>query len=108
MVDTCSLGGLSACVEARALYEMVVRGTASVEELRALIAVDSESEAWLLAFAKANPEDARWIESSLKFRQAVAREFEKLLMGGAVPADVEAKEIELAPPSEAEEIACAK
>jgi hypothetical protein len=84
MVDTCSLGGLSVCVEARALYEMVVRGTASVHGVRGLICVDPKSETWLRAFALAHPEEAHFVDRALKFRSAVLEVFDALVSDGVL------------------------
>lgn len=50
-----------------------------VEELRELIAVPPHIERMLRAYAKAQLEDAPWIEACLKFRQALAEEFERFL-----------------------------
>jgi hypothetical protein len=41
----------------------------------------------LRAYAKAQLEDVHWIEACLKFRQAVAEEFERLLCAGAAAMD---------------------
>ena len=54
----------------------------TVETMRQLIAVPPRIERVLLAFAQAHPEEAHSIEKSLKFRQAVAREFERLVREG--------------------------
>ena len=48
----------------------------SVEELRELIAVP-RIERVLRAYARAHVEVANWIEACLKFRKAVAEEFER-------------------------------
>jgi hypothetical protein len=42
----------------------------------------------LLAYAKAHVQDAHWIEAYLKFRKAVAEEFERLLCAGAAAIDL--------------------
>lgn len=54
----------------------------TVEELRELIVVGPKIERVLRAFARANVEDAYWIDSNLKFRQAVVSEFNRLLREG--------------------------
>ena len=54
----------------------------SIGELRELIAVPPHIERVLRAYAKAHVEDAHWIEACLKFRKAVAEEFERLLYAG--------------------------
>jgi hypothetical protein len=81
-----ALGRQSALAEAHALYRMI-QPECSVEELRELIAVPPHIERVLRAYAKAHAEDAHWIESCLKFRQAVAEEFERLLCAGAAVTD---------------------
>jgi len=52
-----------------------------------LIAVPPHIERVLRAYAKAHVEDAHWIEACLKFRQAVAEEFERLLCASAAVMD---------------------
>jgi hypothetical protein len=42
----------------------------------------------LRAYAKAHVEDAHWIEACLKFRKAVAEEFERLFCAGAEEIDL--------------------
>jgi hypothetical protein len=54
----------------------------SVEELRELIAVP-RIERVLRAYARAHVEVANWIEACLKFRKAVAEEFERPLSTSA-------------------------
>jgi hypothetical protein len=49
--------------------------------------VPPQSERALRAYAKAHVEDAHWIEARLKFRRAVAEEFEHLLCAGAAVMD---------------------
>jgi hypothetical protein len=50
------------------------------------------------AYAKVHVEDAHWIEACLKFRQAVAAEFERLLCTGAKGIDLpEGDDAELDP-----------
>lgn len=53
-----------------------------VEELRELIAVPPRIERALSAFARAHPEEAYFVERTLMFRQAVLREFERLVSEG--------------------------
>jgi len=59
----------------------------SVEELRELIAVPLHIERVLRAYARAHVEDAHWIEACLKFRKALAEEFERLLCSCAEGTD---------------------
>jgi hypothetical protein len=85
----------TACVEARALYRML-EDENTVEELRELIRVPPKTEQLLRTFARKNPAEAHWIESAIKFRQAVAREFERLVREGVAVAEIpEVKELEL-------------
>lgn len=85
----------TAWAEARALYRMLGDEN-TVEELRELIAVPPKTERLLRTFAMKNPAEAHWIESSIKFRQAVAREFERLVREGAAVAEIpEVEELEL-------------
>src|SRR6266404_9993545 len=89
------LGRQSAFQEAGALFLMIGEEN-TVEELRELIAVPPKIERALQAFAKANPREAHWIESTLKFREAVGREFERLVRDGVPVADLpEVEEVEL-------------
>jgi hypothetical protein len=81
-----ALGSQSALAEAHGLYRMI-HAEYSVEELRELIAVPPHIERVLRAYAKAQVEDAHWIEACLKFRQAVGEEFEHLLCAGAAVMD---------------------
>ncbi len=80
-----AIGRQSALAEAYGLYRMI-QPECSVGELRELIAVPPRIERVLRAYAKAHVEDAHWIETYLKFRQAVAEEFERRLCarGGAM------------------------
>jgi hypothetical protein len=66
----------------------MIRAECSVEELRELIAVPPRIEHVLLAYAKAHVGDSHWIEACLKFRKAVAEEFERLLSAGAKGIDL--------------------
>ena len=84
--------GQSARTEARCLYRLLGQDGNTVEELRELISVPSETERALRGFAQTHAEDTYWIESALKFRQAVAHEFERLVREG-VPV-VELAEVE--------------
>ena len=64
----------------------------SIKELRKLIAVPPKTERAPRAFAQAHVEDSGWIEAALKFRQAVAQEFERLVREGipaTEPAEIE-------------------
>jgi hypothetical protein len=85
--DICSLGRQSARHEAHGLYRMLAAGN-TVEELLELIAVPPNIERVLRAYAKAHVEDAHWIKACLKFRKAVAEEFERLLCAGAEGTDL--------------------
>lgn len=68
----------------------------TVEELRELIAVPPRIERVLRAFARAHPEEAYEISRTLKFRSAIAGEFERLVREGVPLAGVsEAEESEL-------------
>lgn len=75
------LHGCSPASEARGLYRMLGAGS-TVEELRELIRVTPKTERTLRAFARKYAEDAHWIEATLKFRQAVLLEFERLVAEG--------------------------
>ena len=66
----------------------LIQPECSVGELRELIAVPPRIERVLRAYAKAHVEDAHWIEACLKFRKAVAEEFERLLCVGAEGIDL--------------------
>jgi hypothetical protein len=102
--DTCSLGRLSAITEARALLPLLENGSA-VEELRQLVAVDSKTEQWLLAFARAHPEEAHFVDRALMFRQAVLDEFNRLVSDGVpVNQSPEAEETESESVSESKEM----
>ena len=74
-------------VRTRRIYRMI-HAKCSAEELRELIAVPPHIERALRAYAKAHVEDAHWIGACLKFRQAVAGEFERLLSAGAEGIDL--------------------
>jgi hypothetical protein len=93
----------TAWAEACALYRMLGDEN-TVEGLRELIAVPPKIEHALRAFARAHPEEAHGIESAIKFRQAVAREFERLVREGIAIAEMpEGEESEL----DATEATCA-
>jgi hypothetical protein len=79
--DSFALGRQSARAEARGLLPLLLSGS-TVKEIRELIAVPPRTERTLRAFARAHPEEAYFIERTLKFRQAVAREFERLVREG--------------------------
>jgi hypothetical protein len=51
----------------------------TVDELRELITVPPRIERALDAFARTHVQEAHWIEATLKFRQAVLCEFERLV-----------------------------
>jgi hypothetical protein len=94
------LGRQSAFDEAKALYGMIGEEN-TVDELRELIAVPPKIEGVLLAFSRAHPEEAFSIEKSLKFRLAVAGEFERLVREGVPLADLpEVEESESDAPEE--------
>lgn len=79
----------------------------TVEELRGLIAVPLKIERVLKAFAEANPHEAHWIESSLKFRLAVLSEFERLVREGLPAVDLpEGEEPESEPLVDAVPLPC--
>jgi len=85
----------TAWAEACALYRMLGDEN-TVEELRELIAVPPKTERLLRTFASKNPAEAHWIESTIKFRQAVASEFERLVREGVAVAEMpELEESEL-------------
>ena len=89
--DELLIGKQFPVAEARGLYKMLSTGS-TVEELRALIAVPPRIERALRSYAQENARDACWIEAALRFRQAVAREFERLVAEGAPIVDVPAVE----------------
>src|SRR5437667_12496527 len=92
-----ALGRQCALAEAHGLYRMI-HAECSVAELRELIAVPPRIERVLRAYAKAHAEEAHSIEACLKFRKAVAEEFERLLCAGAEVMDLpEVDEGELDP-----------
>lgn len=93
--------GQSARTEACFLYRLIGQDENTVEELRELIAVPPETERALRAFARAHAADAGWIEAALKFREAVAQEFERLVREGDLLADV--PELEESEPGVTEE-----
>jgi hypothetical protein len=77
-------GPFAARDEARGLFVLIRRNSASVESIRELIAVPPEIEAVLLLYAKQHQEDARGIEKVLAFRKRVREEFDRLLREAAV------------------------
>lgn len=96
------LGRQSAVAEAHALYRMLGQDGNTVEEFREPIAVPAKIERALRAFAVAHVQDSHWIFASLKFREAVAQEFERLVRGGVPVTDFpEAEEMELGASTEA-------
>jgi hypothetical protein len=72
----------TAWAEACALYRMLGDEN-TVEELRELIAMPLKIEQHLRTFARKNPAEAHWIESSIKFRQA-----ERLVWEGVAVAEM--------------------
>jgi hypothetical protein len=75
------LGRQPAIAEAHALYPMIGEEN-TVEELRELIVVPPRIEWALRAYARAHPEEAHFVDRVLKFREIVAREFERLIRDG--------------------------
>ena len=98
MDDELLVGGQSALADAKVLHGMVLRGTESIQEIHELIAVPPKLERILRAYMRQSPEDSWWIERSLKFRQDVLAEFDRLVLDGAQAADLpEAEETESEP-----------
>jgi hypothetical protein len=93
-LDNDLLGCQSASAEARGLYRMLGAGS-TIEELRELIAVPPRTERILRFYAQAHPEEAHAVESNLKFRNSVAREFERLVREGIPVAELPEEESEL-------------
>jgi hypothetical protein len=81
--------GQSARTEACCLYRLIGQDENTIEELRELIAVPPKTERALRAFARAHAADSGWIEAALKFREAVAREFEHLVREGLPAAELQ-------------------
>lgn len=71
--------GLDPRQEARLLARLIGKKGATVQSLRDLIGVPARTEWLLREFAKAYPVEAGWVESVLRFRAEVAREFERLV-----------------------------
>jgi hypothetical protein len=63
-------------------------GDLLVQDNTELIAVPPHIERVLRAYVRVHVEDAHWIEACLKFRQAVAEEFERLLCAGTKGTDL--------------------
>src|SRR5215472_14539561 len=82
------LGRQFAFHEAVALYRMVVQGTDTITEIRELIQVPERVEKALRAYAKAYPDDAQWVERSIKFRSVVLQEFNRLVLKDVALLDV--------------------
>jgi hypothetical protein len=98
----------SAIAEAHALYRMLGQDGNTVEELRELIAMPPRIELALRAYARAHPEEAHFVDRVLKFREAVAQEFERLVRDGVPVADLlEVEEQESYPAKETFAVACA-
>jgi hypothetical protein len=74
--------------EARILAAMVGKNGNSLESIRELIHVPPKMEQALRLYASRHPEDAKGIESVLRFRRRVEEEFERLC-GAATPSRVE-------------------
>jgi hypothetical protein len=88
MDDELLVGGQSALADAKVLHGMVLRGTESIQEIHELIAVPPKLERILRAYMRQSPEDSWWIERSLKFRQDVLAEFDRLVLDGAQTVDL--------------------
>ena len=68
----------------------------TVKELRELTAVPARVELALRVYARVHPAEAHFVDRVIKFREIVAREFERLLLGAAPVVDLpEAEEVEL-------------
>jgi len=67
-------------IEAQALFVAMRQNKETVESIRELIEVSTESPNNLKAFVRCYPEEAQWIELSLLFRKLVATEFERLIL----------------------------
>jgi hypothetical protein len=65
--------------EALSLFAMVGRNGETLESVRELIAVPSQTETKLLLFADENPEDAMWIGRVLQYRRRALEEFDRLM-----------------------------
>jgi hypothetical protein len=85
----------AALAEARGLYRMLDTGHA-LEELRECIGAPPNVERMLRRYAAMNSAEARWVEKILKFRNAVANEFELLVRAGDAVSEL--PEIEEADP----------
>jgi hypothetical protein len=64
-------------LEARALFQLIIHG-ATVEAIRELIAIPSETEQWLRAYASEHPEERQAIERVIELRELAGRELEGL------------------------------
>lgn len=82
-----SFDGCLAIAEARALFRMVGAGS-TIKELHDLIAVPARTERVLRAYAQRHPEEAHFIETTLKFRSRVLQDFEHLVRGGLPVVDL--------------------
>jgi len=69
--------GYSVRAEAKGLCALLRNGHTAADVLE-LIAVPEREERALRAYARVEQSEAAWIESILKFRSRVAREFERL------------------------------
>jgi hypothetical protein len=90
-----SFEGCSARAEARGLLRLIGRDGNTVEAIRELIAVPARTERALRAYAQAYPEEAPSVERNLRFRQAVGREFERLVREGVPVAELRAMDIRI-------------
>jgi hypothetical protein len=68
-------------IEALALLQMLRRG-ATVDDIGELIAIPSEMEQSLRAFAAEHPDERQRIERVIESRQCVSEEFEPLVCKG--------------------------
>jgi len=76
MYDAVAIGH-SALTEAKGLCALLRNGH-TAEDVLDLIAVPEREERALRAYAAREPSEAAWVESILRFRSRVAREFERL------------------------------
>lgn len=69
--------------EAESLFAMVGRGE-SLDHVRELIGVPAEIQGVLHDYVAFDPAEASWVDSALRFRQAVSAEFERLVSRGSL------------------------
>lgn len=73
-------------VEAEALYHMVQAGRDSIDNVRALIEVPPNLEAYVMDLDFRNPGEQKKLLATLKFRKQVMKEFNDLVVGEQVAA----------------------